>query len=118
NIEYGRIIWKDIKRMVLSAEEIREYQLKPGDLLVNRVNSRELVGKTAVFPKGLETSVYESKNIRVRLISELVNSAFVGYRLLLFGQRHFNLNSQQVVGMASISQPQISQFTLLLPPRI
>src|SRR5439155_12557461 len=45
------------------------------------------------------------------------NSDFVNYRLLLFGQRYFNYNSQQVVGMASISQPQIADFPLPLPPR-
>jgi type I restriction enzyme S subunit len=117
NIDGGRIIWKNIKRMLLTSEEVNEYQLTPDDLLVNRVNSRELVGKTAVFPKGLEPCVYESKNIRVRLLSELVNSDFVNYQLLLFGQHHFNYNSQQVVGMASISQPQIGDFPLLLPPR-
>jgi len=118
NIDGGRIIWKNIKRMLLTSDEVNEYHLAPDDLLVNRVNSRELVGKTAVFPRGLEPCVYESKNIRVRLISELVNSDFVNYQLLLFGQHHFNYNSQQVVGMASISQPQIGDFPLLVPPRI
>jgi type I restriction enzyme S subunit len=118
NIDAGRIIWKNIKRMFLTSDEVKEYQLAPDDLLVNRVNSRELVGKTAVFPTGLEPCVYESKNIRVRLLSELVNSDFVNYQLLLFGQHHFNYNSQQVVGMASISQPQIGNFPLLIPPRI
>src|ERR1035441_2982429 len=118
NIDGGRIIWKNIKRMLLTSDEVNGYQLAPDDLLINRVNSRELVGKTAVFPRGLEPCVYESKNIRVRLLSELVNSDFVNYQLLLFGQYYFNYNSQQVVGMASISQPQIGDFPLLVPPRI
>jgi type I restriction enzyme, S subunit len=117
NIEQGRIVWKDIKRMVLSDDELVEYGLVPGDLLVNRVTSRKLVGKTTVFPSGLEPCVYESKNIRVRLIPELANSHYVNYRLLLSGQSHFNYHSQQVVGMASISQPQISTFPLPLAPR-
>src|SRR5207249_4293681 len=96
NIEDGKIVWKAIKRMLLTRAEVEEYQLAAGDLLVNRVNSRELVGKTAVFPEELEACVYESKNIRVRLIPELVNSDFVNYRLLLCGQSHFNHHSQQV----------------------
>ncbi len=41
NIGEGQIVWRDIKRMRLSEAEIREYELLPGDLLVNRVNSRE-----------------------------------------------------------------------------
>src|SRR6266508_2995260 len=67
NIHEGRIVWRDIKRMRISSEELQEYGLREGDLLVNRVNSRELVGKTAVIPRGLEPSVFESKNIRLRV---------------------------------------------------
>jgi type I restriction enzyme S subunit len=67
NIDGGRIVWRDIKRMRLSKQEITDYELLPGDLLVNRVNSRELVGKAAVITSAIECSIFESKNIRVRL---------------------------------------------------
>ena len=36
NIEAGKIVWKDIKRMTLTPQEVHEYQLLPGDLLVSR----------------------------------------------------------------------------------
>lgn len=88
----------------------------PGDILVNRVNSRELVGKAAVIPGALETCVFESKNIRLRLRHDLVYPELVNYALSLGGRHHFTQNAQQVVGMASISQPQLGAFPLLLPP--
>jgi len=116
NIENGAIVWKDIKRMHLTDGELETYQLMPGDLLVNRVNSRELVGKTAVIPTGLEPCVYESKNIRLRVRRDLAEPKFVSYKLLLDGSKHFDRNAQQVVGMASISQPQIAAFPIPLPP--
>jgi type I restriction enzyme S subunit len=116
NIDEGRIVWRDIKRMRLSEAEIRDYELLPGDLLVNRVNSRELVGKTAVIPEGLERCVFESKNIRVRVRRDKAEPKFVGFALLGAGRRHFDQNAQQVVGMASISQPQVASFKLPLPP--
>jgi Type I restriction modification DNA specificity domain len=116
NIGDGKIVWRDIKRMRLSEAEIREYELLPGDLLVNRVNSRELVGKSVAIPTGLERCVFESKNIRVRIRRDLVSPEFVSYRLLSAGSRYFTQNAQQVVGMASISQPQVARFPLPLPP--
>ena len=116
NIGDGRIIWRDIKRMSLSEQERSEYGLEPGDLLVNRVNSRELVGKTALVTAGIERSVFESKNIRVRLDRSLVEPAYVNYALLALGRTHFNRNAQQVVGMASVSQPQVAAFQFLLRP--
>jgi len=116
NIDGGKIVWKDIKRMNLSKEEIYEFLLLPGDLLVNRVNSRELVGKAAVIPPGIERCVFESKNIRVRVLDGIVNPYYLCYRFTSVGTEYFNRNAQQVVGMASISQPQISRFPVPLPP--
>lgn len=116
NIDDGKIIWKNIKRMKLSKADVEEYRLSPGDLLVNRVNSRELVGKAAPIPEGLETCVFESKNIRVRLKRDIADPKFVGFAMSIYGQKHFNRNAQQVVGMASISQPQVAALEIPLPP--
>lgn len=115
NIDSGKIVWKNIKRMRLTDTEFNDYRLDPGDLLVNRVNSRELVGKTAIIPHGLEPTVFESKNIRVRLKRDVADPRYVAYALLLKGRQHFDRNAQQVVGMASISQKQIADFLLPCP---
>ncbi len=114
NIEAGSIVWRDIKRMRLSEQELSDYALREGDLLVNRVNSRELVGKAAYISASLEPSVFESKNIRVRLDTSKVLPKFVNYQLLARGSRHFANNAQQVVGMASISQGQLADFPIVL----
>lgn len=116
NISSGAIVWTNIKRMKLTSAEVNEYQLNPGDLLINRVNSRELVGKCALIPAGIEPCVFESKNIRVRLNASLADPPLVNYALLLYGPHHFAENNQQVVGMASISQPQIASLRMPLQP--
>jgi type I restriction enzyme S subunit len=114
NIDAGSIVWRDIKRMKVTTAEQVDYGLQEGDLLVNRVNSRELVGKTAVIPAGMEPSVFESKNIRVRLDTAKALPKFINYQLLARGSRHFANNAQQVVGMASISQGQLADFPIVL----
>lgn len=114
NIDAGAIVWRDIKRMRVSAAELEEYGLQEGDLLVNRVNSRELVGKAAYIPSSIEPSVFESKNIRVRLDRSKALPKFVNYQLLAGGRRHFSGNAQQVVGMASINQKQLAGFPIVL----
>jgi len=114
NIDKGKIVWKDIKRMILTKEEFQEYGLNPNDILINRVNSRELVGKAAVIPDTLEKCVYESKNIRLRLISTRLCSRYIGYWFLFFAHQYFTMNAQQVVGMASINQDQIGAMPIPL----
>lgn len=112
NIENGKIVWKDIKRMILTEDELNKFLLKPNDILINRVNSRKLVGKSAVIPFNLEPSVYESKNIRMRINQDAVSSYFIQYWMQFFSSRYFNLNAQQVVGMASVNQTQISNLPI------
>lgn len=116
NIEGGAIVWKDIKRMDLTPDEIKEYELRPGDILVNRVNSRELVGKAAVMPLGLERCVYESKNIRLRLYGDYVLSKLVAFWFRVYAQDYFDRNAQQTVGMASINQDQLGSMPFPTAP--
>ncbi len=114
NIDAGGIVWRDIKRMRINDREFTDYGLHEGDLLVNRVNSRELVGKAAYIPASLEPSVFESKNIRLRLDRTKALPKFINYQLFARGSRHFANNAQQVVGMASISQGQLADFPIVL----
>jgi restriction endonuclease S subunit len=114
NIDAGSIVWRDVKRMRITDREFADYGLHEGDLLVNRVNSRELVGKAAYISASLEPSVFESKNIRLRLDRTKALPKFINYQLFARGSRHFANNAQQVVGMASISQGQLADFPIVL----
>ena len=66
NIKDGELALTDIKHIELPQRETDKLQLKKGDILFNRTNSKELVGKCAVFHE--ETPwVFASYLIRVRL---------------------------------------------------
>jgi type I restriction enzyme S subunit len=115
NIEDGQIVWKDIKRMDLTDEELEKFRLEPGDLLVNRVNSRELVGKAAVIPEALEECVFESKNIRVKLTEDL-RGKYLAHWFYLFRKRYFMSQVKQTVGQATVTQTQIKEMPIPLAP--
>jgi type I restriction enzyme S subunit len=117
NIEHGAVAWRNIKRMQLSSAELEQYLLLPGDLLVNRVNSRELVGKTAVCGVTPEPAVFESKNIRVRLRLDRIDPRFVGLWLQLDSTRAVLTDgAKQTVGMATITQPMLAALLIPFPP--
>jgi type I restriction enzyme S subunit len=101
--------------MELTEEEFEKYKLEPGDFLVNRVNSRKLVGKAAPVPEGLEPCVYESKNIRVRLKGN-IEPRYLQYWFSLYRRRYFTNILQQTVGQASITQKQLRNMPLPIPP--
>ena len=112
NIENWSLVWKKIKRMELTPNEISEYKLEFDDILVNRVNSMELVGKSALIPKNIEECVFESKNIRLRLKTEYIKPQLAHLWLLVASRHYFYNNFQQTTGMASINQIQLGQLPI------
>jgi type I restriction enzyme S subunit len=111
NIEDGKIVWKNVKEMILSEKEIEDYSLQENDILLNRVNSRELVGKAAIIPKGIGKVVFESKNIRIRAKKEFIDPQYINYFLLTrYARDQIELECKQTVGMATVSQEDIKNW--------
>ena len=62
NIQNGKINSIDAPLLEVTDQELMDYELKPGDILINRVNSKELVGKAGIVSEGLGKVTFESKN--------------------------------------------------------
>jgi type I restriction enzyme, S subunit len=117
NIQDGHLNFNNVKRMRLTPSETKAYELLPGDILVNRVNSRELVGKAGIVEPLAERTVFESKNIRVRLIHQQISARFVNLFLMTGSARTaLSDSSKQTVGMATVNQPQLGALSLAVPP--
>ena len=66
----GRLDFSDTKKIDLEDDELEKCTARKGDLLFNRTNSREKVGKTAVFMEN-DPMVIAGYIIRVRLGDEV-----------------------------------------------
>ena len=73
NIQNGKIDWEKLV-YTNNDEEIKKYELKKFDLLFNRTNSREMVGKTAIFESEQKT-IYAGYLVKFRPI--LSNPYFI-----------------------------------------
>jgi type I restriction enzyme S subunit len=117
NIQDGKLDLSKIARMILTDGEATQYALKSGDLLINRVNSRELVGKTALVDSLKEVTVYEAMNIRIRLIEKGPLPRFVNFVFRTeYVRNFFQKNAKQASGQVSINQPQVASASIPLPP--
>ena len=76
---HGEFLPNLVLRTDVTEDEFRRYQLRPGDFLFNTRNSRELVGKTALF-RELGPYVFNNNLMRIRFIDgvqpEYVAAAF------------------------------------------
>lgn len=113
---YNSSLVVDNLKYILKTAEINKYLLKKGDLLFNRTNSKELVGKTAIFDLDGEFT-FASYLIRVELKSEIADYHFINY---LFNssilQFQKDIVSRQITGQANINAQEMREFLFPLPP--
>lgn len=118
NIQNGKIDFSDCKRVILADDERSTYLLEDFDILINRVNSAELVGKAAIIENPKEVLVYESMNMRLRLFKK---ELIAGYLNTYFSCRNYKdyiyKNCKQAISQASINQALLSNHVIPLPPQ-
>lgn len=66
NIQDGLVIWSDEKRIPEASEDLPALYLRKFDLLYNRTNSAELVGKTGIYLGEDRARTFASYLIRLR----------------------------------------------------
>lgn len=77
NIQDGDLGLSDLKYMTID-DEVERLMLHAGDLLFNRTNSPELVGKSAVW-RGSDRTTFASYLIRVRFHEDAALPEYVNY---------------------------------------
>ena len=79
NIQDGKLNWDSLKYSD-DEEEIEKYLLKYNDVLFNRTNSPELVGKTAIY-KGEMPAIFAGYLIRIHRNEKLLDADYLNYFL-------------------------------------
>ena len=102
NIQNAKFDWADLV-YTSDDNEIAEYLLHDGDVLFNRTNSPELVGKTAIY-KGERPAVFAGYLIRVNHIRTVVN----GQYLNLFLNSHVTRQYGNSVKTDGVNQSNIN----------
>lgn len=80
DIQDGRVITDDLSCSNLSEDECSSYLLSRGDLLLNRTNSYDLVGKVGLFDSDEEVA-FASYLVRLKVDRTQVNPRFLNYWL-------------------------------------
>jgi type I restriction enzyme S subunit len=116
NVVDGQLDFTNLKHIRLPQREIDKLLLKEGDTLFNRTNSKELVGKCAVFhAKG--DFVFASYLIRFRVNAAKADPDFLAYVINSpIGRRQINALSRQIIGQANINSEELRSLQIPLPP--
>ncbi len=115
NLQGGKIDWSDLV-YTDDIAEIRKYRLRPLDVLFNRTNTIDLVGKTSIY-EGERPTIFAGYLIRINLVPELLDPRFLNYILNTeFTRKHGAKVLSVAVGQANINGQKLKTYPIPLPP--
>lgn len=117
NIVNGYFDYSNLKYIELQERELDKYRLKMGDILINRTNSLELVGKAAMFDREDGEWAYASYLVcvdvdRSRVMPEFA-TAVINSRM---GRDFVAATARRAIGMVNINAKEMARFPMPLPP--
>ena len=116
NLVDGRVETSDLKYVDLPQKDFAKFRVQVRDVLFNRTNSYELVGKTAIFDID---GNFTFASYLIRLITDLSRllPEFLNYYLNWdSAQRRLKMLATRGVSQSNISATKLKQFVIGLPP--
>lgn len=116
NLTYdGRFDLTDLKFISLDNDELEKCVVRKGDVLFNRTNSLDLIGKTADFDFD-EDMVIAGYIIRIRLKETIVPKFFSMYMNTDEMKLHLRTIAKGAVNQANINAQELQEIPIYLPP--
>ncbi|MYC47006.1 MAG: hypothetical protein F4X45_01560 [Chloroflexi bacterium] len=105
------------KRLSLDDSTLRKYKLAENDIVINRVNSRPFLGKSAIIPKTHEPTVFESNMMRIQIDTNRLLPQFLIAMLQLESIRSsLCSNAKDAINQSSINQDDVRSVLIIVPP--
>lgn len=110
NLQNGEIDWTDLV-YTSDNDDIDKYGLKPGDVLFNRTNSPELVGKTSIY-RGERPAIFAGYLIKCNNYPEL-SSEYLNYCLNTIYAKDYCLRVKtDGVSQSNINAQKLGKFEI------
>lgn len=114
NLQNGEITWDDLA-YANDEDDIEKYRLHIGDVLFNRTNSPELVGKTSIY-NGELPAIFAGYLIRLNYKKEILMGKFLNYLLNSTDAKEYcNQVKTDGVNQSNINAKKIGAYAFALP---
>jgi type I restriction enzyme S subunit len=108
---------ENLKRLRCTPRELEKFRLRVGDILINRVNSLEYLGKCGLVERLIEDTVYESNMMRIRPSIDICDPTYLTTFLCTkYTKNQILTRAKKAVNQASINQQDVKSLSILLPP--
>ncbi len=117
NVQDGHIDLSDVATLEVAVDDVERYSLAVGDVLMNEGGDYDKLGRGAVWEGKISPCLHQNHVFAVRLddvtlapwVSALTRTAYAKF--------YFMNNSKQSTNLASISQSNVKEWPVVLPPK-
>jgi type I restriction enzyme S subunit len=106
----------ELRLVDVTVQEADAYALRPGDLVLNRVNSMTHLGKCLLVPEEHCPAVFESNMMRMELSGQIDRAWVYYYLQSKIGRQRLVANAKWAVNQASVNQADVGTTPIPLPP--
>ncbi|MEG4595358.1 restriction endonuclease subunit S [Microcoleus sp. F8_C2] len=112
----GEIDLTDLKYMDLADSQKERYLVRSGDVLFNRTNSAELVGKTAIIRNISSPMAFAGYLVRLRVNKENDPEYLSAFLNTDYSKRVLRGMCKSIIGMANINASEVQTIKIAQPP--
>ena len=114
--ENGKLNIQNLKHIDIPEKDLEKYVVRKGDVLFNRTNSIELVGKTCIYELDFDM-VIAGYIIRIRTNNNILNPRYLSEFLNFPSTKKFLRNiAKGAVNQANINAKELQDISIPLPP--
>ena len=114
--EDGQLNIQNLKHIDVPEKDLEKYVVRNGDVLFNRTNSIELVGKTCIYELDFDM-VIAGYIIRIRTKKDILNPRYLSEFLNFPSTKEFLRNiAKGAVNQANINAKELQDISVPLPP--
>ncbi len=117
NVQDGHLDLTEIKTIEVTDDEIQQYKLRKGDLLLTEGGDPDKLGRGAVWNDEIDECIHQNHIFRVRVKDTSINPVFLSALMASkYGKNYFLKAAKQTTGIATINSTQLKAFPLIKPP--
>lgn len=119
NVQDGRLDLSTIKTVSVRVDEVENYRLEPGDVLMTEGGDLDKLGRGTIWRGEIPDCLHQNHIFRVRADRELLEPEF--FALIVesdIAKRYFNRVAKRTTNLASTNKTQVRAFQFYLPPSL
>lgn len=117
NVQEGRLDLREISTMPVELDAVERFSLMEGDVLMNEGGDYDKVGRGAVWTGEISPCLHQNHVFAVRPVERSLSEWLSAITQTQYAKFYFMNNAKQSTNLASISQANVKELPILLPPK-